>query len=76
MSHVISSYATSTRSLAWALEHGKLQSLTTTGNDPIGAALVVGMPTTPGHATFTLIPRHLAALRGLVPQCLTFLHLR
>ena len=67
MSHVISSYATSTRSLAWALEHGKLQSSTTTGNDPIGAALVVGMPATPGHATFTLIPRHLAALRGLVP---------
>jgi len=73
MSHVISSYATSTRSLAWALEHGKLQSLTA-GDDPIGTALVVGMPTTPGLATFTLIPRHLAALRGLVhlPNNLTY----
>lgn len=66
VSHVISSYATSTRSLAWALEHGKLKS-STTSDDPIGAALVVGMPTTPGLAAFSLIPRHLDALRPLVP---------
>ena len=63
MSHVLSSYATNTRTLAWALENGELGLEAGCNHDHFGKALVVGMPKTPGRASFDLIPRHLDALR-------------